>query len=500
MEEDFVREFAALIQQIYQQHQFICSRLRELDRVLSSSSLSTPPHSSCLSQYIQLMHTTMLASFTIAHQSNQRITTFPLCPAVLPTLYSPRAVLLHSVLHRWLQHALYTFIRHHNVQAGAGYIADTGVTPILSYATFSAVCAQLHALGFSDPSPSAAIPSYFLMNFLFAQIQQYIISQCVGIWSESKLNGLMTFVVDIMVPFLSVLFSLSSHPHTISMCKRKLTIFTYDLFVTYRCKEIFDMLKDYPDSLCGWQDFHTAMVHSRGESRIIDSCTKQLQSRLLIPGTDTSIILLQYISLIHVLRILDSSGILMDHVLLSSRIREYLRARPDTVQEIVYGLWWAWEKKAEEERREERRLEEEENGNLDASVASSISSDHYGLHPDLLDHLQQNIPDSTAYGDESDMEEEGWMAEAETDAAVLYQHSHDNWLPDPLDAHPTHMSRRSRIADILDMLIELCSNNTERNQDIMLTQYKQFMCHRLLHKQGQQLFDTGQLLSISFTC
>ena len=96
------------------------------------------------------------------------------------------------------------------------------------------------------------------------------------------------------------------------------------------------MIVDYPDSLPALVDLKECLVHTHQHQDAVATLAEAIDSRLLKPGADTANIIQVYVSAIKALRQLDPSGVTLEAV--SDRVRTYLKARPDTIRQIVTSL------------------------------------------------------------------------------------------------------------------------------------------------------------------
>ena len=97
---------------------------------------------------------------------------------------------------------------------------------------------------------------------------------------------------------------------------------------TLRISELFDMIKDYPDSLPALTDLKECLTHTHQHADAVAVLAEAIDSRLLKPGADTANIIQVYVSAIRALRQLDPTGVTLEAV--SDRVRTYLKARSDT--------------------------------------------------------------------------------------------------------------------------------------------------------------------------
>lgn len=126
----------------------------------------------------------------------------------------------------------------------------------------------------------------------------------------------------------------------------------------------------------------------------------------------------RYISAIKTLRLLDSSGVLLERV--CEPVRAYLRSRNDTVRCVVTSLT--------------------DDGNSE-----------------LFEELSSGVSQAD-------------VAAAEEDAEAMA-----SWLPDPVDADPTKSSASRRRGDVTSLLIDIYGS-----QELFVTEYRSLLAERLL--------------------
>ena len=158
---------------------------------------------------------------------------------------------------------------------------------------------------------------------------------------------------------------------------------------------------------------------------------QQVSNRLLKPGADTSNIIQVYVCAIKALRHVDPSGVLLEAV--SEPMRGYLKARADTVRQIVTSLTDP----------ESSELLESSGGGGDADF---LQDDH-GVEDDSLD------PDEIK-GDER---------------AML------KWAPDPVAADPTRSSYSRRSSDVLACLVNIYGSKA-----LFVNEFRAMLADKLL--------------------
>merc|ERR1719312_2222349 len=169
------------------------------------------------------------------------------------------------------------------------------------------------------------------------------------------------------------------------------------------------------------EDLRDCLVHTDLRSHLTSSLKQVLDAKLLHPGVNTADILTAYIAAIRALRVLDSSGGVLE--LVTEDVRKYLKTREDTVRCIVQSLI---DDSATELTEELQKTE--------------------GLH---LEHSFQAPDDLECLDD--------W----------------EQWQPDPVDAPTKHRARRS--ADIISMLV-----NIYGSKELFVNEYRSLLSNRLL--------------------
>lgn len=89
-------------------------------------------------------------------------------------------------------------------------------------------------------------------------------------------------------------------------------------------------------SLPAIEDLRQCLTNTRHHAKLVDSFRTALRQRLLTAGAATTDILLQYVSTIKALRVMDPTGVVLEAV--GEPIKEYLRGRKDTIRCIVTML------------------------------------------------------------------------------------------------------------------------------------------------------------------
>jgi anaphase-promoting complex subunit 2 len=281
------------------------------------------------------------------------------------------------------------------------------------------------------------------MMLVHERIEQHIESKCCGNFDSRYLALLEEWLNTKVVSWLEELFHSalqSSHPETISRAtlfpahRDRLHHFLCEMYGRTRIQQLFNIIIEFPESEPALQDLAECLEHvSELRAELVQSLRSALESRLLHPGVNTADVLTAYVSAIRALRVLDTSGVLLDAV--CDPVRCYLRGRDDTVRCIVSSLT-------------------EDGG------TSELADELIRAQPLLLDDSHDSDDDVGNSGD--------W----------------ENWQPDPTDANLTSGNRTRRGADIISMLV-----NIYGSRELFVDEYRQLLADRLL---TQLTFETDR--------
>ena len=179
-------------------------------------------------------------------------------------------------------------------------------------------------------------------NMLYIRLDRYIETTCDDEFEEPLLGKILAHVESHVFDWLSILFDASdgdtnsSATLDLEAWKSRLTFHMYERFCTLRTTSLFDIIKMYPDSRLALIDLRDALERTRQHKSVVLSLRQVLQQRLLHPGANTSQIIDVYVATIKALRLLDPTGVLLESV--AEPVKDYLRARHDTVRRIVGSL------------------------------------------------------------------------------------------------------------------------------------------------------------------
>ncbi|KAM0747435.1 hypothetical protein T439DRAFT_359225 [Meredithblackwellia eburnea MCA 4105] len=261
-----------------------------------------------------------------------------------------------------------------------------------------------------------------LFGLIYEEIEKKVVQDCKGEYSEPKLAGLVEWLSISVMGWVSQLYSKAVEggvDGAKKMLKPTFSRFEYHVMKTLgglRTKELFDIIRDYPESKPALEDLKTALVKTDQRTLLVNRLRASLNQRLLHPGADTRDIITLYIATIRSLRIVDPVGVLLSRV--ADPIRQYLRSREDTIRCIVSSMI-------------------EEGNEL---VAELAATDARPLH-DARDEAESfNDP---------------------------------KWTPDPVDAPPDY--RKSKGSDIIQMLVSIYDT-----KDVFVKELQVLLAQRLL--------------------
>ena len=255
--------------------------------------------------------------------------------------------------------------------------------------------------------------------------------------------------------------------------KSNFELHLYQTFGSLRISELFSIIRSFPDSRPAILDLRECLKRTHQHRNVTTTLRRVFDARLLIPHAETPRILSIYIQTIKSLRLLDSTGVLLESV--SNPIKSYLRGREDTIRKIVSDLT------------------DPKGGELFRELHSNGTEAGVGGNRLLI---QQDDDD-----DASEEEDDGNMMAAsgaqkngaEADSGAR---SDKVWMPDSLDADPTRSSRSRRLSDILSMLVQIYGS-----KKLFVTEYRRLLSQKLLKSASFKTDDevmTLELLELRF--
>ncbi|KAF9349399.1 Anaphase-promoting complex subunit 2 [Mortierella sp. NVP85] len=183
------------------------------------------------------------------------------------------------------------------------------------------------------------------------------------------------------------------------MWSSRLLFYFHKTFGDLRIKEFFDIVVECPDSEPAVLDLQECIEWTGQREQLQNAFLATIDKRLMHPGAETTDIVEFYISTIKYLRVLDPSGVMLEHA--SGVIGKYLRTREDTMRAIV----------------------------------SCIVDDSNDLLTNIVEGAHAN----------AEMDDEG------TDDEM--------WVPEPKNAGPDLSSAKRRMADIISVLANIYRTN-----------------------------------------
>lgn len=262
-----------------------------------------------------------------------------------------------------------------------------------------------------------------ISSTVHTHIEKYIEENCKNNLEVSWLERLEAWVEEIVIEWLKVIYGDTDQTSAGAVNSRdRLIHFIYETYGQIRIGQMFDIIIEYPESEAALKDLKYCIGKCTGyREKVIDSLKESFEMRLLHPGVATNDILTAYIQAIRALRILDSSGVILE--LVCDSVKKYLISRDDTVRCII----------------------------------TALTDENSELIPELTKNTQP-----VDEGNQSDDEYicENWQ----------------NWEPDPLDAEKlTNSSRSLRTSDIVSILV-----NIYESKDMFCDEYQRLLAQKFL--------------------
>ncbi|XP_059146354.1 anaphase-promoting complex subunit 2-like isoform X2 [Physella acuta] len=259
-------------------------------------------------------------------------------------------------------------------------------------------------------------------EIVHSQIEKHIEDECKGNFDSSYLSELEEWLDQQVLGWLNHLYACkqtASQLASVVAFRDRLRHFIYETYAKSLIGQFFDIIIDYPDSKPAILDLSACLEKTDLRSELVSTLKHALENRLLHPGVNTADILTAYIAAIKSLRLLEPAGVILE--LVCEPVGRYLRSREDTVRCIVASLT--------------------DEGNNE-----------------LINELVNTKP----VGEEN-QEEDGNMV------------GWENWMPDPVDADPSTLSKNRRSADILSTLV-----NIYGSKELFVNEYRALLADRIL--------------------
>jgi hypothetical protein len=174
-----------------------------------------------------------------------------------------------------------------------------------------------------------------ILKLLNDEIESYIGRKLRGEYEEPALPVVHEWVSSSLIEFCQCIFNETSAAHLDSLKQHVLLQIPLALSRA-RAPELFDMVRDFPDSTPAIVELRQASLSSGMMSFLGKTLKRALCGRLLHLGASTSDIIDVYVKMIRCFRILDPSNLLLNYV--AKPIRQYLVGRKDTIRCIVSSL------------------------------------------------------------------------------------------------------------------------------------------------------------------
>lgn len=223
-------------------------------------------------------------------------------------------------------------------------------------------------------------------------------------WNSKRcvIERLRVWVREELIPPLEQAVTILAGNSSIKLPVHQSVSAAVNSFGRSRSGALFDYVTTWPASQGAVLDIREYINANGAEekAKLCSSFSEQIQRRLFHAGASTTEILSVYISVIHVFRLLDSRGVLLEKVAIP--IRSYLRSREDTVTTIASSFL----------------LES------NRSDVTSSGPDHSKVCVDIAEAVAQsavNAQEDRTHMDFDNME----------------------WMPDPIDAGSNYRSSKS---------------------------------------------------------
>eukprot|EP00048_Salpingoeca_helianthica_P010188 m.145789 g.145789 ORF g.145789 m.145789 type:complete len:713 (-) comp15031_c0_seq2:533-2671(-) len=179
---------------------------------------------------------------------------------------------------------------------------------------------------------SERLASPIVTSLLYEQAEARLAASCRDELTRPCLQRMRAWMAAVARPFVAAVRA----AHDDAGWQGRLEYFIYKSFATLRIGELFDIIVDFPDSTPALDDLRECLRHTDQMHDLVTSLTAAFNKRLLHPGANTTDILAQYISSIRALKVLDSTGGLLDTV--CRDVRAYLQSRSDTIRCLIESI------------------------------------------------------------------------------------------------------------------------------------------------------------------
>ncbi|ETW05532.1 hypothetical protein, variant [Aphanomyces invadans] len=191
-----------------------------------------------------------------------------------------------------------------------------------------------------------------ILNVFLRQIDGRVASWCRNNFTESFFHDLESWVDSSLLQDAHTMFARGSHPIEYV---ETLKLHTFQAFGSLRIHELFDIVRDYPDSLPAIEDLRKCLEVTRQQPELLATFQNAIKTRVLQPGASTTSIIGVYTRAIKTFRHLDGRGGLIQPI--GDLFSQYLRKRKDTIRCIVTSLTDRDSGELYEELERDRRVE-----------------------------------------------------------------------------------------------------------------------------------------------
>ncbi|KAF9957994.1 Anaphase-promoting complex subunit 2 [Mortierella alpina] len=261
------------------------------------------------------------------------------------------------------------------------------------------LCHKLEETGF------AFHMTQVVTRMLYSKVESKIFTLFRRRWTMATLESGKEWMSFVVLPFLRLTLLPKKDREDPTGRKRfkmwasRLEFYFFKTFGDLRIEEFFDIIVECPESAPSVLDLKACIEWTGQREQLKEAILVAMEKRLLHPGAETKDIIEFYICTIKYLRILDPSGVMLDHT--ARAINQYLRTRDDTMRAIV----------------------------------SCIVDDS----SDLLNNSTEGIQVGGEVDDDGS--------------------DNETWVPEPVNAGPDLSSARRRMADIISVLANIYDTN-----------------------------------------
>lgn len=165
-------------------------------------------------------------------------------------------------------------------------------------------------------------------------LKEHVEKVCKDSFEKRHLSSTLDWLDTVLIAWLQLIWNHAEN--VLHTYKTRLRHNLYDNFARIMIGQLFSIVIEYPESLPVVQDLRDCLEKVNVHAHLVQSLRTAFETRLLHPGVKTEDIITAYISAIRVMKVLDSTGSLMNAV--CEPIQQYLRSREDTVRCIVFSL------------------------------------------------------------------------------------------------------------------------------------------------------------------